>query len=483
MIDFKSLWGMWDWLVLFIYFVGVLSVGFVMHRKASKDFKSFFVASRKLTIPVLIGTAAASWYDSWTIVGLAECGATIGISIILVYVIPSTILRLPLAVWIGPMTRTKMPDWVVTLPDMFRYMYNKPTGLLSAICPISSQLYCCALLFAVGEVLNLVSGMNIWIAMIIAGGVIVVYTFLAGMWGLAVTDLIQFMIMTVSAGALLIGIFVEFGSASAMFEASKAIDPELTQLFGHMTGPEAFGWIISALAIYTNAQSYQRFGAAKGAGEIKVAYTLMLAIGAVFSATMVIAGIAAVTSFPEAATPAQGFWAMVFTVLPPGVRGLFVSALIAAVMSTVSAEFLITSGILVKDFIKDLVKPDMDDHSIIKGSRIIICLLGVFVIIGTYFWQDGIANAWNIIGGFQVAIFLVPLMGGFFYKKSSPTGGLVTVIFGICWYILWQFILHTPAGIPSSVATWVVGLVVYFIACAMFPKKKALQESLEYEEG
>ena len=77
MINFTTLWGGWDWLVLLLYFVGVMTVGFVMHRKASKDFKSFFVASRKLTIPVLIGTAAASWYDSWAIVGLAECGATI----------------------------------------------------------------------------------------------------------------------------------------------------------------------------------------------------------------------------------------------------------------------------------------------------------------------------------------------------------------------------------------------------------------------
>ena len=478
MIDFKDLWGVCDWIVLFIYFVGVLAVGFVMHRKASKDFKSFFVASRRLTIPVLIGTAAASWYDSWTIVGLAECGATIGISIILVYIVPSTILRLPLAVWIGPMTRTKMPDWVVTLPDLFRFLYNKPTGLLSAICPMSSQLYCCALLFAVGEVLNLVSGMNIWIAMIIAGGVIVVYTFLAGMWGLAVTDLIQFMIMTVSAGALLIGIFMSFGSASAMFEASRAIDPELTQLFGHMTGPEAFGWIISALAIYTNAQSYQRFGAAKGGGEIKVAYTLMLTIGAVFSAAMVLAGIASATMFPEAASPAEGFWAMVFTVLPTGVRGLFVAALIAAVMSTVSAEFLITSGILVKDFIQGLIKPDMTEQGIIKGTRIVIWFLGAFVIIGTYFWQNGIANAWNIIGGFQVAVFLIPLLGGFFYKKSSPTGGLITVIFNICWYTIWQFILHAPAGIPASVATWVVGLIVYFVACSIFPKKNEQIEQL-----
>ena len=61
MIDFKELWGAPDWIVLVLYFIGVMSVGFIMHRKASKNFKSFFVASRRLTIPVLIGVAAAGW--------------------------------------------------------------------------------------------------------------------------------------------------------------------------------------------------------------------------------------------------------------------------------------------------------------------------------------------------------------------------------------------------------------------------------------
>ena len=121
----------------------------------------------------------------------------------------------------------------------------------------------------------------------------------------------------------------------------------------------------------------------------------------------------------------------------------------------------------------------MSDKGVIKGSRIVICGLGVFVILGTYFWQNGIANAWNIIGGFQVAVFLIPLLGGFFYKKSSPIGGLITVFFNICWYIVWQFILQVPNGIPSSVSTWAAGLVVYFISCAIFPRKEARLEQLD----
>ncbi len=43
MVDFKELWGVFDWAVLALYFIGVMSVGFVMHRKASKNFKSFLL--------------------------------------------------------------------------------------------------------------------------------------------------------------------------------------------------------------------------------------------------------------------------------------------------------------------------------------------------------------------------------------------------------------------------------------------------------
>jgi len=466
MINFKELWGVYDWLVLLLYFLGVMSIGFVMHRKASTSFKSFFVAGRRLTIPVLIGVAAAAWYDSWTIVGLGELGATVGISIMVFYVVPSTILRLPLALWIGPITRDKLPDYIITLPDMVRYFYNKASGVLSSIVPMASILYCCALMFAAGEVLYLISGFPIWLTMIIVGVAVILYTTMAGMWALAVTDLIQFAIMTVSAGAVMVGIMNQFGGVEGLFDAVRAYDPELLSLTGHQTAGSAFGYILSAAALYVNAQSYQRFGAAKNGGEIKVAYALMLIMGTTFSVVMIVVGMTSATLHPEAETVATGFWATVFTVLPPGARGLFVAALMAAVMSTVSADMLFTGGILVKNIYKDLFKPDMSDKALVKGSRVVIVLLGIFIIMGTYLWRNGIGNAWVIIGGFQVAVFLIPILGGFFYKRKTPVGGLISIVFGIIFYAFWQFGVAQPWGLPSSVATWIAGGIVYFIACA-----------------
>ncbi len=123
---------------------------------------------------------------------------------------------------------------------------------------------------------------------------------------------------------------------------------------------------------------------------------------------MVIVGMTSSVLFPDAATASEGFWGTVFTVLPPGARGLFVAALIAAVMSTVSADMLFTGGILVKNIYQDIFKPDLSDEGVLKGSRIMIVILGLFIIVGTYLWRNGIGNAWTIIGGFQVAVFLIP---------------------------------------------------------------------------
>lgn len=465
MIDFRELWSGLDWVVLAIYFIGVLGVGVMMHKKATTSFKSFFVAGRRLTIPVLIGVAAAGWYDSWTIVGLAECGATMGISVLFIYVVPTAIIRLPLAIWIGPYTRDKIPDYVVTLPDLIGYFYDRKTKVLGSVVPIFSVLYSAALLFAVGDVLHLVSGIPVWAGVVIAGIGIVFYTSMAGLWALAVTDLIQFAVMTVSAGALAFGIITHFNGMQPMYDQIAAVDPLLLTPLGHNSTLDVLAWVITAAALYVNAQSYQRFGAAKGGAQIKISYTLMLTLGICFSTVMVFAGMASSVMFPEAATTAEGFWATVFTVLPTGARGLFVAALVAAVMSTSSADILISAAILVKDVYREFFNPNMSDKATVKATRVMIVILGLFIILGTQFWSDGIGKAYYYIGGFQVAVFFVPIVAGFFYKKKTANGGFIAVVAGIVGYAVWQFALGSPYGIPSNVFTWVLSLVVYFIAC------------------
>lgn len=473
MIDFTKIWSGLDWGIIVIYFLLIITVGLVMRKRASKNMKSFFVASRRLTIPVLIGVGAASWIDSWSIVGLAECGTTMGICILFIYVIPNTILRLPLALWIGPFVRDKMPDWVITMPDLMAYMYSKKTKLIMAIGMLPPFLYEAALLTAGGQVISYVTGINMWIAFAILGVIIIFYTSLSGLWGLAVTDMMQFIVMSVAAGVLCLGMYTHFGGFGTLFQQAGAINPDLITVSGGNNVMEILSWSIGALAMYANSQSYQRFGSSKSGGDIKVSYSCIMLFGIFFSTIMVLAGMAALVQYPEvaASSPSEAFWGIVFTTLPIGLRGLFVAAVLSAVMSTVSADYLICGAVIVHDIFKGFINPKLGDKAEVRGTRIVIWCVGIAMIIATYFWQDGISKAYYYCGGFQVAAFIVPLMFGLFYKHKTAAAGFWSLLLTIVMYAVWQFALNCPGGIPTNLACVIFSALVYIIIAELTYKR------------
>lgn len=479
MIDFSKMWTGMDWCVIALYFVFVIAVALTMRRRASKNMKSFFVASRRLTIPVLIGVGAASWIDSWSIVGLAECGTTMGICILFIYVIPNTILRLPLALWVGPLVRDKMPDWVITMPDLMEYLYSRNTKLVMAIGMMCPVLYEAALLTAGGQVIAYVTGINMWMAFAILGIIVVIYTSLSGMFGLAVTDMVQFVIMSVAAGVLCAGMYFHFDGFGAIFQRANEINPNFTTASGGLNVMEILSWSIGAVAMYANSQSYQRFGASKSGGDIKVAYSCIMLFSVVFSTIMVLAGMAALVQYPDVAaeSPSQAFWAIVFETLPVGLRGLFVAALLSAVMSTVSADYLITGAVVVHDIYRGFINKKLTDKGEVVATKVVIAVIGVLIIFATYFWQDGISKAYYYIGGFQVAAFFVPLIFGLFYKKKTAAAGFWSLLLSIVMYAVWQFVLQCPAGIPTNLACIIFSMVTYVVISKLTYKENAQLEA------
>lgn len=479
MIDFSKMWTGMDWCVIVLYFIFIIGVALTMRRRASKNMKSFFVASRRLTIPVLIGVGAASWIDSWSIVGLAECGTTMGICILFIYVIPNTILRLPLALWVGPLVRDKMPDWVITMPDLMEYLYSRNTKLVMAIGMMCPVLYEAALLTAGGQVIAYVTGINMWMAFAILGIIVVIYTSLSGMFGLAVTDMVQFVIMSVAAGVLCLGMYFHFDGFGAIFQQAGEINPNFTTASGGLNVMEILSWSIGAVAMYANSQSYQRFGSSKSGGDIKVAYSCIMLFSVVFSTIMVLAGMAALVQYPDVAaeSPSQAFWAIVFETLPVGLRGLFVASLLSAVMSTVSADYLITGAVVVHDIYRGFINKNLTDKGEVIATKVVIAIIGILIIFATYFWQDGISKAYYYIGGFQVAAFFVPLIFGLFYKKKTAAAGFWSLLLSIVMYAVWQFVLQCPAGIPTNLACIIFSMVTYVVISKFTYKGNAQLEA------
>lgn len=125
------------------------------------------------------------------------------------------------------------------------------------------MFYDSALLVAGGQVIAYVTGINMWLSFALLGLICIVYTSLSGLWGLALTDMIQFVIMTVAAGTLCLGIYNYYGGFGPMFSQAAAINPDFVTISGGNNAMEIAAWLVSAVAIYANAQSYQRFESAR----------------------------------------------------------------------------------------------------------------------------------------------------------------------------------------------------------------------------
>jgi Na+/proline symporter len=254
-----------------------------------------------------------------------------------------------------------------------------------------------------------------------------------------------------------------FGGLESIFDSIRETDPVKLQPFGTLSAFGAIAWMLAAGSLYASPQSYQRFGAAKGGLDVKISYTLMIFIGLCFSAVFVLSGMVASVHFADAVSPAEGFWAMVFTVLPIGLRGLFVAALLAAVMSTVSSDYLIVGAIVVQDIYKSFINKNLSDVKTVLASRIYILVHGLVIILATYLWHDGIGQAWFYIGGFLTAVFVVPVIMGLYYKRKTPQAGFYGLLLTMAFYIVWQFILGGAFGIPTNLAAWVFSIIVYVI--------------------
>ncbi len=89
----QELWTGWDSLILLAYFPAVAAIGYVYRTRSKEGLAQFILAGRALPLPILLGTAFASWYDTWTIMGQAEAVWEMGMALLFIYILPTAIFR------------------------------------------------------------------------------------------------------------------------------------------------------------------------------------------------------------------------------------------------------------------------------------------------------------------------------------------------------------------------------------------------------
>ncbi|MDQ3429186.1 MAG: sodium:solute symporter [Actinomycetota bacterium] len=444
-----------DYLVLGLYFAAMLGAGYWGLKRAGST-EDYLVAGRRLGPALYVGTLSAVVLGGASTIGSVSLGYQFGISgMWLVLMIGLGIVAL------GILLSTRLSRLgVYTVSEMLGIRYGASSRLISAIIVATYALMIAVTsTIAVGSVFDVVLGLPPTVAILIAGGVVVAYSALGGMWSITLTDFLQFCVMTVGIFLILLPLSIaRAGGFSGMAGElpGSYFDPFsiggqtiftyfLLFFFGLMIGQDIWQRVFTA-----RSPSVARWG-----GVVAGLYCLLYGLAGA------LIGTASRVLIPNLPNPDNAFARVAAEALPAGVLGLVLAAALAAVMSTASAGLLASSTILANDIYAGFFRRGHAGVEEYNASRLATLLVGVAVLVISVIVSD-VVGALTVAYNLLVGALFVPIIGALFWKRATGVGALASMLVGgvvVVGLMVSQGLLaNSPiyVGILTSLITFVV---------------------------
>jgi len=292
-------------------------------------------------------------------------------------------------------------------------------------------------LFATSIFLAVGLGISATWAIIICGVITIVYTFLGGLWALMVTDYIQFL-MKVVALALLFPLAI--WRAGGLRHAVEV----LPKSFFHVTnGPYNWiyliGWgVMLTITLNGSWSLAQKFYSVKDERQASKAAYLSAFLHLIGGPLMILPAILSRTFLPDLIAQhrtADVYVLLVLKLLPAGMVGIIVAAMLSATMATVSSDFSSIASVLTKDVYQRLISPNASPQKLLRVGRLITLLVGgISLGIGLYISQGGDQALFHLMVLMATAFIapsFVPLMGALVSRRLNWQGVVVGYFLGL----------------------------------------------------
>lgn len=219
---------------------------------------------------------------------------------------------------------------------------------------------------------NLPPGQSI----LFTGGVILLTTFLGGLWAVAVTDFVQFVVLTAAVLILLPLSILKVGGLTGMISA-------LPDGFLRLTSPEyGWGYVLSLVLMYALAWSsinwslIQRYYCVPKERDALKVGAMVVALYIIGPPLMFFPAMAAVRFLPGLEDAGHVYPLLCATLLPPGLVGLAVAAMFAATMSTLSSDYNVCASVLTNDVYRRLLRHNASERELVIVGRLLTLVVG-----------------------------------------------------------------------------------------------------------
>lgn len=480
----------WQLLAIIVYMIAMLAIGWYAFRKTS-SLSDYMLGGRGLGATVTALSAGAADMSGWLLMGLpgaiylsglVEAWIAIGLTVgaYLNWLLVAPRLRV----------YTQVAKDSITIPSYLDNRLRDNTKLLrissGTIILVFFTFYVSSGMVSGGKFFESSFGLDYHTGLLVVSAVVVAYTLFGGFLAVSYTDVIQGLIMLITLIAVpVVGIFLTDGIGETI-DSIKQVDPDMLSLLPASASVAA---IISSVAwglgyfgqphIIVRFMAISSVKETKNARRIGIGWMIFSLLGALATALV---GVAYFQQQGDKIKDAETVFIVMSQILfHPFIAGIALAAILAAIMSTISSQLIVTSSALVEDIYKALLKKDGTDKHYVFMGRLAVFFISIFAAIVA--WNpknsilDLVAFAWAGFGAAFGPIILLSL----FWKKLTNYGALAGMVAGAIVAFVWGKIESLSSSLYEIVPGFIACSIVAIIVSILTYKPNAEIEAEFYE--
>lgn len=455
-----------------VLYLGIMAfIGWYAGRKTN-SIGDFFVLSGKAGV-VVSGIAYFSTQFSMgtflgtpgTIYGVGYAGMAISVpGAVFCMILPALLIGRKLITLGHKYGFLTMADYLTD-----RYHSKKMSGVLGVMMLFFLVPMMGAQIIGAGVIVHVFTGLPEWVGVVGMGIIVILYCMTGGMKGAMMTDVIQGSLMIATAVVTFIVSVVMGGGFSNINHTLQSMNE------AYLTFPGANGYMpwtyyvsnIVLWSFFTMGQPhlFTKFFAMKDHKTMFKAILLGTA-GMFFSATLIEwAGVNGIASIQNIEKADQIIPMILQRGMNPFLASIFIAGIVAAGMSTIDGILVTTTGAVTRDIYQKIINKDATDENVMKLSKVVTVIIGIIVICFGVF-QPGSIFEINLFAFSGMAIFVVPILFGIYWKKATAKGAIASVIVGIISLLLFTLNPSVKAlamGFHALFPTTIIASIVMIV--------------------
>jgi sodium/proline symporter len=449
------------YIILFGYFAILFLIGYFASKRI-KNTEDYYVGGKKMNFWVVAFSARATGESAWLLLGLTGLGAMVGVSGF--WVVLGEVIGVTISWFFMAEKFKKLTDKYnsITIPDYLVSRFKPKTNTLRIVAATALSLfvviYVSAQIDATGSAFESFLGWNYFAGAIVGFLIVLAYIFTGGFVAVAWSDVFQGLIMLIGLVALPIVAYFSIISDVSITQELTKLDPSFLNIWGDggfnmINLFTILGFLFIGLGFMGSPQLFIRFMSIKSTSEIKKGRWVALVFTILTDSSAVLIGIfgryllTSIDADPETilGNGAQNVLPLlVERILPLTLVGIYIAAVLSAIMSTIDSLLVVASSAISRDFYQQILKPNKTEEELSKTSRLITLLLAIFALIIAIIVAIAVPERtifWFVIFGWSgiAATFCPTIILSLFWDKFNEKGAISAMITGFLSVPIFKF--------------------------------------------